>query len=86
MARMPPTVFTRMGKKADINTMKTFDHIPMPNQMMIMGIMAMRGVAYKAFRKGSNRKRMRRYQPMMTPNTTPATAARPNPMVKFRPL
>ena len=45
MFRMPATVFTRIGKKADKKTMNTFDHIPIPNQMMISGTMAIRGVA-----------------------------------------
>ena len=55
----PPTVFTRIGKNAEMNTMKTFDHMPMPNQMMIIGTMAMRGVAYRAFRNGSKISRTR---------------------------
>ena len=45
MFRTPPTVFTRIGKNAEMNTMKTLDHMPTPNQMMIIGTMAMRGVA-----------------------------------------
>src|ERR1700722_19039827 len=86
MFRTPPTVFTRIGKNAEMNTMKTFDQIPMPNQMIIMGTMAMRGVAYSAFRNGSKSNRALRYQPMITPKTTPAASARANPMAKLVPL
>ena len=57
MFRTPPTVFTRIGKNAEINTINIFDQMPTPNQIMIMGTMAMRGVAYSAFRNGSNTSR-----------------------------
>src|SRR5580692_11191308 len=82
----PATVFTRIGKNAEMNTMKIFDQIPMPNQMIIMGTMAMRGVAYRAFRNGSKSSRTLRYQPMITPMTTPAASASANPMAKLVPL
>ena len=45
IARMPPIVFTRIGKNAEMKTMNTFDHIPIPNQIKISGIIATRGVA-----------------------------------------
>ena len=48
-----------------MNTMKTLDHIPMPNQMRISGTSATRGVAYSAFTNGSNTIASRRYQPMI---------------------
>ena len=43
VARTPPIVFTSTGKKAEMNTMNTLDHMPMPNQMMISGTIATRG-------------------------------------------
>ena len=86
MFLIPPTVFTRMGKNAEMKTMKTFDHMPMPNQIMISGIIARRGVAYNAFKNGSATRRIRRYQPMITPRTTPATSASAKPRAKFLPL
>ena len=45
MVRIPATVFTRMGKMAPRNTMAIFDITPMPNQIIISGSSAMRGVA-----------------------------------------
>ena len=45
VARIPPIVLIKTGKNALMNTMNTFDHIPIPNQMMIRGTMATRGVA-----------------------------------------
>ena len=35
IARTPPIVLTSTGKKALMNTMNTFDHMPMPNQIRI---------------------------------------------------
>jgi len=37
-------VLISTGKKALMNTMNTFDHMPMPNQIRISGISATRGV------------------------------------------
>ena len=45
VALMPPIVLISTGKNALMNTMKTFDHIPMPNQIRISGMSATRGVA-----------------------------------------
>ena len=69
-----------------MNTMKTFDHMPMPNQISTSGIIATRGVEYRAVRNGSKTIARRRYQPMMTPSTTPETIAAPTPIRKLVPL
>ena len=37
MLRTPAIVLTRIGNVADRNTMKTFEPLPIPNQMMISG-------------------------------------------------
>ena len=55
-----------------MNTMNTFDHMPMPNQISTSGTSATRGVEYNAVRNGSKTIASRRYQPMITPSTTPA--------------
>ena len=84
---MPPIVLISTGKKALMNTMNTFDHMPMPNQIRTSGTSATRGVEYSAVRNGSKTIASRRYQPM----TTPQHDARrrwpgPTPMMKLVPL
>ena len=86
VALIPPIVLISTGKNALMNTMNTLDHIPMPNQIRISGTSATRGVAYNAFTNGSNTIARRRYQPMITPSTTPAATARPTPITKLVPL
>ena len=44
LAFTPPIVLINTGKTALMNTMKTFDHIPMPNQISTSGTRATRGV------------------------------------------
>src|ERR1700733_12716458 len=79
----PLTVFTRIGKNAEMNTMKILDQMPLPNQMIIMGTMGLGGAAYRALRNGPPPRRNLRYQPMRTPNTPPATSASANPTAKL---
>ncbi len=69
-----------------MNTMNTFDHIPMPNQIRTSGTSATRGVEYNAVRNGSKTIASRRYHPMITPSTTPETMAMPTPITKLVPL
>jgi hypothetical protein len=44
MALTPPMVLISTGKNALMNTMNTFDHMPMPNQISTSGTSATRGV------------------------------------------
>ena len=69
-----------------MNTMKTFDFMPRPNQISTSGTSATRGVEYNAVTNGFTIIAMRRYQPMITPSTTPTAIARPTPITKFVPL
>src|SRR5688572_6845725 len=63
--RMPATVFTRIGKNDEMKTTKTLDFHSVPNQMMIIGTIAIRGNAYRALRKGSKIRRILRYHPII---------------------
>ena len=51
----------------------------MPNQIMISGSSAMRGVAYSADTNGSRIALSRPYQPIRMPSGTPMTIAMPKP-------
>jgi len=86
MARTPPIVLMSTGKTALMKTMKTFDHIPMPNQISTRGTSATRGVEYSVVTNGSMTIASRRYHPISTPSTTPTVIAIPTPMTKLSPL
>src|SRR6187399_329522 len=79
-------VLMSTGKTALMNTMKIFDHMPIPNQISTSGIMATRGEEYSAVRNGSTTMATRRYQPITIPSTTPHRIAAPTPIRKLVPL
>src|SRR5689334_1757942 len=86
IARTPPIVLINTGNTALMNTMKTFDHIPIPNQISTSGTSATRGVEYSVVTKGSTIIDSRRYQPISTPSTTPTAIAIATPITKLLPL
>src|SRR4030095_8572056 len=79
-------VLINTGNTALMNTMNTFDHMPMPNQISTSGTSATRGVEYNVVTNGSTTIDRRRYQPISTPRTTPTVIAIATPMRKFVPL